>query len=78
MNIDKIKTCYIISFIISLISLIIGASFHEYRIHPENVEKYNLGVTMGIIMISIFIVFIIIGIILLIIYRKKVKYENSI
>jgi len=61
------RLCYIIS----VVSLIIGASFHGYRMHPENVEKYNLGVTMGIVMISIIVVFLIIGIILTVINRKK-------
>lgn len=31
---------------LSVVSLIVGASFHGYRIHPENVEHYNIGVTM--------------------------------
>jgi len=60
-----------ISYVVSIISLIIGASFHGYRMHPENVEKYNLGVTMGIVMISIFIVSLILGIVLTVINRKK-------
>lgn len=67
----KIRICYITSFIVSLIALIIGASFHGYRIHPENVENYNLGVTMGISMISVFGIFLLIGIFLLYIYKKK-------
>ena len=38
-------------YIIAVVSLAIGASFHGYRMHPENVVKYNIGVTMGIVMI---------------------------
>lgn len=67
----KIKLLYIISFSISLISLIIGASFHGYRIHPENTSNYNLGVTMGITMIIIFSIFLILGLILLLMYKKN-------
>lgn len=67
----KIKTCSVVSFAISIVALVVGASFHGYRSHPENVSNYNLGVTMGIAMISVFAVFLIIGLILLIISRKK-------
>ncbi len=67
----KGRICSIISLIISAAALIIGASFHGYRIHPENVENYNLGVTMGILMIILFIVFLVIGLILLAIYKKN-------
>lgn len=35
---------------ISIIALTIGAFFHGYRIHPENVNNYKIGVTMGITM----------------------------
>lgn len=67
----KVKGYCIASFIISFIALTVGAGFHSYRIHPENIIKYNLGVTMGISMLSIFALFFIIGIALLIVYRKK-------
>ncbi len=67
----KIKICSIVSFLISLVALVVGACFHGYRIHPENIDKYNLGVQMGISMLSIFALFLLLGIILLIIYRKN-------
>lgn len=67
----KLKICYTISFIISLTALVVGALFHGYRIHPENTSNYNLGVTMGISMLSLFALFLVIGTLLLMIYRKK-------
>lgn len=67
----NIKVLSRISYIISAISLIVGASFHGYRMHPEDLEKYNLGVTMGIIMMSAFVFFLLVGIILAIIQRKN-------
>lgn len=65
------KKWYIASFAISLVALIIGASFHGYRMHPEQVEKYELGVNMGISMITVFALFLLIGIILIVIDKKK-------
>lgn len=74
----KLKIGYLVFFVISLVALVVGASFHGYRIHPENVEKYNLGITMGISMIWIFGVFLILGIVLYIIYKKKrAGYEEQ-
>ena len=73
MNKKNLKLLYLNSFIISFIALIVGASFHGYRIHPENVSHYNLGVKMGILMIIIFIVFLLIGLVCLILYLKKNK-----
>ena len=60
-----------ISYIAALISFIIGGAFHGYRMQPENIEKYNLGVTMGIVMMSLFVVFLIMGIVFTILYKKK-------
>ena len=54
-------------------SLFAGAFFHGYRINPENTEKYNIGVTMGIVMAVLFALFLLTGIILLILYKKKSK-----
>lgn len=71
MNNKTVKILIILSFLLSIISLIIGASFHDFRMHPDNVENYNLGVLMGILMISLFVVFVVIGIGLLIYKRKK-------
>lgn len=44
----RIKISSRICYGLAAVSLIVGASFHGYRIHPENVEHYNIGVTMGI------------------------------
>ena len=56
---------------LAFISLVIGASFHDLRMHPENADNYNLGVNMGILMISLFALFLVAGLILLFIYKKK-------
>ena len=55
------------------ISLVIGASFHGYRMHPEDVAKYNIGVTMGIVMISLFAISFIVAIIFTILARIEGK-----
>lgn len=49
----KRKKIWIIPLIVSILSLTIGASFHGYRLHPENAQNYNIGVAMGITMASI-------------------------
>lgn len=67
----KFKALSGISFGLAALSLIIGASFHGYRIHPENAENYNVGVTMGIVMITAFAVFLLTGIIITVIGKKK-------
>jgi uncharacterized membrane protein YphA (DoxX/SURF4 family) len=69
----SIKIISVISFCLSLVCLVIGASFHGYRMNPEDVTKYSIGVNMGIIMISLFAFFLIIGVITIIIYKKKTK-----
>jgi len=63
-------------YIIAVVSLVIGASFHGYRMHPEDAAKYSIGVTMGIVMISIFVVSLIVGIVLTILARKDVKQSR--
>lgn len=70
---NKIKIKRNIAFAISILALVFGASFHGYRIHPENVEKYNFGVLMGIIMIILFIIFLLIACGLQIYSKKKNK-----
>ena len=37
MSKKNLKLLYLNSFIISFIALVVGASFHNYRSHPENV-----------------------------------------
>lgn len=49
----KLKWPSMTALAVLIVSLAVGASFHGCRMHPENVESYNLGVTMGITMASI-------------------------
>lgn len=56
---------------LAVVSLIVGASFHGYRIHPENVEHYNTGVTMGIAMLITFMIFLVVGIMLTFLGKRK-------
>ncbi len=67
----KLKKIGIIALIVSILSLIIGASFHGYRMHPEDVQTYNIGVAMGIAMASIAGISFVIFLIVLLIYKKK-------
>lgn len=66
----KRKKIWIVPLVISILALVIGASFHGFRMHPENVQNYNLGVTMGITMASIAVISFVVFLILLIIYKK--------
>ena len=52
----KLKKCRVSALIIGIVSLIIGASFHGLRMHPENASAYRLGCTMGIILAVIAVV----------------------
>ena len=67
----RIKIFSRICYGLAAVSLIVGASFHGYRIHPENVEHYNIGVTMGIAMITAFLIFLLAGILLTFIGKGK-------
>ena len=67
----KLKKIGIIALIVSILSLIIGASFHGYRMHPEDVQTYNIGVAMGIAMASIAGISFVIFVIMLLIYKKR-------
>ena len=69
----KLKISFIAAFSLALAALITGASFHGFRVQTENVEMYKLGVTMGIVMISLFGAFLLVGIVLLAIYKKTDK-----
>ena len=69
----KNKYPWITALIISLASLAVGASFHGLRMHPENIEKYNIGVTMGITMASVALVSVVAFIILIVLWKKKDK-----
>ena len=59
-----------ISFVISVAALVTGSAFHGYRMHPENETNYQLGVTMGIVMISIFAITLGVGIVCRILRKK--------
>lgn len=48
-----------------------GASFHGYRINPDDDEKFKLGVAMGVSMLGIFAVFAAAGIVLFMLRKKK-------
>ena len=52
----KLKKYRVSALIIGIISLVVGASFHGLRMHPENASAYHLGCTMGIIMAVIAVV----------------------
>ena len=67
----KLKKIGIIAVIVSILSLIIGASFHGYRMHPEDVQTYNIGVAMGIAMASIAGISFVIFLLVLLIYKKR-------
>lgn len=60
-----------IFYAISVIALVIGAAFHGYRMHPESAENYKIGVTMGIVMISICAVSLVGGIVTSVVGRRK-------
>lgn len=67
----KCKRLWCFPLVISIIALAIGASFHGYRIHPENIDNYNIGVTMGISMASLAGISFIVFIIMYVVYKKR-------
>lgn len=73
----KLKISFIVSFALSFVSLVIGASFHGLRMNPANESGYALGVAMGVSMASCAAVFFAIGFILLLIYWRKKKKEQG-
>lgn len=62
---NKYRVGWIISLILSIISLIIGALSHYLRLNTADSFLYNLGIFIGIIMICCFFIFLIIFLILL-------------
>lgn len=68
---SKAKKMSIIFLSLSLVFLIIGASFHSLRMNRENEALFILGVNMGIAMISLFIIFLVYGISILIIEKNN-------
>ncbi|MFA6862196.1 MAG: hypothetical protein WCR56_07515 [Bacilli bacterium] len=67
----KEKIIGFISCGLALICLIVGASFHGFRLDSSNQEKYQLGVDMGISMLSLFVLFLVFGITVFILLCKK-------
>jgi uncharacterized membrane protein len=72
-----LKLAWIIAFSLSLVCLIIGASFHGLRLDPSNEANYALGVNMGISMLSCFGFFLLVGFIFLFIDKKKHKSSKK-
>lgn len=54
----------------SVISLAVGSSFHGLRVQQDDPQLFNLGVTMGIVMLCISTICITAGIILLVIRKN--------
>jgi hypothetical protein len=65
-----LKISWIVSFALSLVCLIIGASFHGLRMDPSNEANYALGVNMGIIMLSCCGAFLVLGLIFLLLNKR--------
>jgi len=75
---DKLKKYRILTLVIGVISLIVGASFHGLRTHPENASGYQLGCTMGIIMAMIAAVsFIAFAVLLFVGNRIKKRHATT-
>ncbi|MFA6830446.1 MAG: hypothetical protein WCR67_07105 [Bacilli bacterium] len=69
----KEKIIEFVSFGLALICLIVGASFHGYRLDSKNQERYQLGVDMGISIIALCVLFLVFGITILILLHKNKK-----
>ncbi|MFA7111646.1 MAG: hypothetical protein WC174_04700 [Bacilli bacterium] len=74
-SLKMFKIAFIIFFILAGIALIVGVSFHGYRMDPTDSYHYNLGVAVGIYMIVLFILFLVMGITFLIVY-ECLKHTN--
>lgn len=74
---NRLFRMMIMLFSLSFIGLVFGASFHEYRLHPETVANYEAGVAMGIAFLSISVAFLIGGVILLFIMIHKKRAGDS-
>ena len=65
------KKYWKIPLVVCAFALVVGASFHGLRMHLENANAYDFGVTMGIIMASIVAISFVAFLIMLIIYKKR-------
>lgn len=66
----KHKKYWLIPLTLFIISLVTGASFHGFRMHPENTQAYNFGINMGISMAIIAVISFIFFIVMFIKYKK--------
>lgn len=73
----KSKVPWVVSLIICVTSLAVGASFHRLRMHPENVNAYRHGCTMGVVMASIAAIAFAAFIVLFVRYRKGNKKSGG-
>lgn len=67
---SKNHSC-VAALVISILSLIVGASFHGLRMHPENAEGYQLGCTIGTVAAIIASIAFVAFIVLLVRTRKQ-------
>ena len=62
---------WLVPLVICIISLLVGASFHGLRMHPENAGAYQLGCTVGMAAAIVAAIAFVIFIILLARSRKR-------
>lgn len=65
------KLPWITSLSVCAVSLIVGASFHGLRMHPENAESYRLGCVIGTVMASLAGAALVTSIVLFILYKRS-------
>lgn len=73
----KRKWPWITALAVCGLSLVVGASFHWLRMHPENAAGYQLGCTMGIVMVSIACAALVTFIVLFVLYRKTNRRKGE-
>lgn len=73
----KRKGPWITALAVCLGSLVVGASFHRLRMHPENAAGYQLGCTMGIVMASIAGAALVAFVVLFVFYRKTNRSKGE-
>jgi len=69
----KFKKYSIICYILAIVALIVGAAFHNFRMNPEDLDRYTIGVTMGISMASLAGAFLISGFACTFFYRRRMR-----
>lgn len=73
----KRKWPWITALAVCGLSLVVGASFHRLRMHPEDAVGYQLGCTMGIVMASVACAALIAFIVLFVLYRKSNRRKGE-